>query len=244
MTPSSRVLYRLLAIIPAVGLFLLISVNPLAQSGKLPAPASHVSDLAGVIDAQTKSRLETLLQNLKEKSKIDLYVATVDSTGEQEISVFSQQLARDWNIGAKTTRGKSLLLVISTASKASFTQFSRTVQSALPDGVLGEMTYRMQGPLSDGRFAEAIDSGVHVFANALAEKIGFNVADLDASAVAVNSPEVATDSPQPVLISTKTAAKTRKRTVAESPKSQPTPPTETPQPDPAPTETPSVEPTP
>ncbi len=245
MTPSFRVVKRLLAIIPAVGLFLLISVNPLAQSGKLPAPASHVSDFAGVIDAQTKSRLETLLQNLKEKSKIDLYVATVESTGEQEISAFSQQLAREWNIGAKTTRGKSLLLVISTASKTSFTQFSRTVQTQLPDGVLGEMTYRMQGPLSDGRFAEAIDSGVHVFANALAEKIGFTVADLEPSAVAVNSPEVTNDAPQPVLVSDKTPATTRPRTVADAPAlAQATPPVDTPQTNPTPTETPTAEPTP
>src|SRR5215211_6061703 len=247
MTPSYRVLKRLLAIIPAVGLFLLISVNPLAQSDKLPAPASHVSDFAGVLDPQTKTRLETLLQNLKEKSKIDLYVATVESTGEQEISAFSQQLAREWNLGAKTTRGKSLLLVISTASKSSFTQFSRTVQTQLPDGVLGEMTYRMQGPLADGRFSEAIDTGIHVFANALAEKIGFNVAELEGStAVAVNSPEVANEPPQTVLVSAKPASKTRRRTVSDAPKAlaQATPPVETPPADPTPTETPASEPSP
>jgi tetratricopeptide (TPR) repeat protein len=242
MTPSSRVVQRLLAFFPAVGLFLLISVNPLAQSGKLPAPASHVSDFAGVIDAQTKSRLESLLQNLKEKSKIELYVATVDSA--DEISVFSQQLARNWNIGAKTTRGKSLLLVVSTASKTSFTQFSRTAQAALPDGVLGEMTYRMRGPLSDGRFAEAIDSGVHVFASAVAEKIGFNVADLDGFAVAANSPEVANDSSQPILVKAKSEQQTRPRTVAEDAKPQSTLPAENPQTNPTPTETPSAEPNP
>lgn len=253
MTPSYRVLKRLLALIPAVGLFLLISANPLAQAtkiqGKLPPPTSYVSDFASVIDAETKTRLETLLQNLKEKSKIDLYVATVENTGEQEISLFSQQLARDWNIGAKTTRGKSLLLVISTASKSSFTQFSRTVQTQLPDGVLGEMTYRMQGPLTDGRYSEAVYTGVHVFANALAEKIGFNVAELEApTAVASNSPEVANDPPsQTVLVSAKTPSKTRRRTVADAQKAvaQATPPVETPQTDPTPTDTPAAaEPTP
>ena len=173
---------RLLTVIPAVGLFFLISANPFAQSNQLPAPSSHLSDFAGVIDADTKTRLESLLQGLKEKSKIDLYVAVVESTGTQEIAPFSQQLARDWNIGAKTGRTKSLLLVLSTASKSSFTQFTRLVQADLPDGVLGEMSYRMSGPLSDGRFAEAVDSGVHVFATALAEKIGFKVSDIDAAA--------------------------------------------------------------
>ncbi|HEU4510186.1 MAG TPA: TPM domain-containing protein, partial [Pyrinomonadaceae bacterium] len=85
MIPS-YVLKRVLMVLPAIGLFLLVSTNPLAQSQKFPAPTTYVSDFAGVIDAETKSRLESLLQKLKEKSKIDLYVATVESTGEQTIS--------------------------------------------------------------------------------------------------------------------------------------------------------------
>jgi len=153
-----------------------------------------------VIDADTKTRLESLLQGLKEKSKIELYVAVVESTGTQEISAFSQQLARDWNIGAKTSRSKTLLLVVAASSKSSFTQFTRAVQTDLPDGVLGEMSYRMSRPLNDGRIAEAVDSGIHVFANALAEKIGFKVSDIESSTVAANT-SPATDSPQPVLVS-------------------------------------------
>ena len=95
MTRSNRALTRLLTVIPAVALFLLINANPFAQSQKLPAPSSHVSDFANVIDADTKTRLENLLNGLKDKSKVELYVAVVDSTGAQEISTFSQQLARD-----------------------------------------------------------------------------------------------------------------------------------------------------
>jgi tetratricopeptide (TPR) repeat protein/uncharacterized membrane protein YgcG len=242
MTPSYRALKCLLCVIPAVGLFLLITANPSAQSNKLPAPASHVSDFAGVIDADTKTRLENLLQGLKEKSKIDLYVAIVDTTGAQEVSAFSQQLARDWNIGAKTSRSKSLLLVISAASKTSFTQFSRTAQADLPDGVLGEMSYRMSGPLSDGRFAEAVDSGVRVFANALAEKIGFKVSDIEASSVTTTL-QVTTDSPQPVLVSTTDAPRTRRRVVSDTPKAEAaaTPPTDPPRTEPTPSESPASE---
>ena len=240
-----RALKRVLTVIPAVGLFLLISANPFAQSQKLPAPSSYVSDFAGVIDADTKARLESLLQGLKEKGKVELYVAVVDSTGAQEISAYSQQLARDWNIGAKTSRGKSLLLVVSAASKSSFTQFTRAAQADLPDGVLGEMNIRMSGPLSDGRFAEAIDSGVHVFANALAEKIGFKVSDIETSPkVAADSSSVATDSPQPLLVSAKDVPRTRPRVVSDAPKAeaQGTPPVETPKTEPTPSESPATEP--
>jgi tetratricopeptide (TPR) repeat protein len=233
-----------LTVVPAVGLFLLINANPFAQSQNLPAPSSHVSDFANVIDADTKTRLENLLNGLKEKSKVELYVAIVDSTGAQGISTFSQQLARDWNIGAKTSRNKTLLLVISTASKSSFTQFSRAAQADLPDGVLGEMSYRMNGPLTDGRFAEAVDSGVHVFANALAEKNGFKVSDIDTSTVAANTATAATDSPQQVLVSANDAPRTRQRVVGETPKAeaQGTPPVESPKTDPTPSESPAAEP--
>src|SRR5215213_10650463 len=244
MTRSHRALMRCLTVIVTVGLFLLINANPFAQSNKLPAPGSHVSDFAGVIDADTKTRLENLLQGLKDKGKIDLYVAIVDSTGAQEISTFSQQLARDWNIGAKTSRGKSLLLVISAASKSSFTQFSRTAQPDLPEGVLGEMSYRMTGALSDGRFAEAIDSGIHVFANALAEKIGFKVSDIETSSVAANTSVVEPDSPQPVLVSAKNTPRSRPRVVRDAAKAvaQATPPADPPKTEPTPSESPVSEP--
>ena len=228
---------RLLTVIPAVGLFFLISANPFAQSNQLPAPSSHLSDFAGVIDADTKTRLESLLQGLKEKSKIDLYVAVVESTGAQDIDKFSLQLARDWNIGFKANRSKTLLLVVSTASKSSFTQFTRMVQTDLPDGVLGEMSYRMSKPLNDGRFAEAVDSGVHVFANALAEKIGFKVSDIETSSTVAANTAVPTDSSQPVLVSAKdtptpeaTPSESPAAVPVESPKTEATP-EESPKPD-------------
>lgn len=239
MIPSSRVIKDLLTVMPALALFLLVSVNPLAQTLKLQAPATHVSDFAGVIDPRTKVRIEGLLQRLKEKSKIELYVATVETTGEQRISDFSQQLARDWNIAVKTSPNKTLLMVVSAGSKTSFTQFSRAAQLALPEGVLGEVSYRMQGPLSEGRFTEAIDSGIQVFVNAIAGKFAFNVAELESPAVASTSPETATDSPQPVLVAVSDAQRTRPRTVTDGPKAQPeaTPPAD----EPKPAETPTPE---
>jgi uncharacterized protein len=184
MTPSKRTSrqlltasrYALIAFI-AGGLFLLIHANQLAQSNQTPAPKSHFNDLAGVIETQTRTRLDGLLERLKEKSKIELYVAVVDTTDGIAVSEYSQRLAREWNVGAKTSRSKSLLLVISAASKTSFTQYSRAVQAELPDGILGEMTYRMSGPLSEGRFAEAVETGIYTFVNAVAQKVGFNAAN-------------------------------------------------------------------
>jgi tetratricopeptide (TPR) repeat protein len=237
MTPIYRASRYLLTAILAGGLFLLIHAHPLAQSNKLPAPKTHVSDHTGIIDAQTRTRLEGVLDRLKEKSKIDFYVAVVDTTDGIDVSEYSQRLAREWNIGSKASRSKSLLLVISAGSKTSFTQFARAVQGDLPDGVLGEVSYRMSGPLGEGRFTEAVEVGVYAFVNALAEKLGFDAAELE-------KPVIAAEGSQPVLVSEPDVPKSRPRVVKVAAEPAATPPGETPRAEPSPSESPASEPTP
>src|SRR6266550_4039471 len=159
------------------GMILLSSSNQLAQTTpRLPLPTGHVSDLAGVLDAKTKDHLEGLMENLKQRSKIDFYVVTVETTGTQDIFDFSREVAREWNIGYRTSAAKSLLLVVSSGEKTSFTQFSRAVQNDLPEGILGEMSQRMRTPLGAGQFAHA-----------LAQKIGFSLQDIDKPVAVVSS---------------------------------------------------------
>ncbi|HEX7296595.1 MAG TPA: TPM domain-containing protein, partial [Pyrinomonadaceae bacterium] len=191
MTGSqSSVQNGLIAILIIVA-FGLASVNQQAQTRfKYPTPTIHISDFANVLDENTRTRLETLLQNFKTQSKIDFFVATVENTDDADIFDFSRQLATQWNIGARTSASKSLLLVIAVNSRTSFTQFSRMVQPELPDGVLGEMAQRMKAAIGTGEFNEALTVGVDVFVKAVGQKLGFNAADLDRpSAVASASPE-------------------------------------------------------
>jgi tetratricopeptide (TPR) repeat protein/uncharacterized membrane protein YgcG len=212
--------YSFLTIVVS-GMCLLINVNPLAQTkAQLPPPSGQVSDFAGVLDAKTKGRLESLLENLKQKTQIELYIATVESTGSQDIFDYSRQLALDWNIGARASKTKSLLLVVSTGGKASFTQFSKAVQNDLPEGVLGEMSQRMRTPLGTGQYAEALDVGVMQFVSTLSEKMGCNLQEIvNPVAATAASPQETTalDSPTPMApVALTTPEKTRPRTVRET----------------------------
>ncbi len=186
-TISPALKYWFPALIVSV-MILLSSSNQLAQTKPLlPLPTGHVNDLAGVLDAKTKDHLEGLMENLKQRSKIDFYVVTVDTTGTQDIFDFSREVAREWNIGYRTSAAKSLLLVVSSGEKTSFTQFSRAVQNDLPEGILGEMSQRMRTPLGAGQFAQAVEGGVLLFADALAQKIGFSLQDIDKPVAVVSS---------------------------------------------------------
>src|SRR6266550_6893437 len=124
----------------AAALLLAFGVTQLAQTtAQMPARTGHINDFAHVIDDATRQQLENTLENLKKKSGIQFDVATVETTGGQDIFDFSQQLAQSWKVVSRSSTGKSLLLVLSVNEKTSFTQFSKAAQRELPEGVLGEI---------------------------------------------------------------------------------------------------------
>jgi uncharacterized membrane protein YgcG/tetratricopeptide (TPR) repeat protein len=165
--------------------FISFTVKQSAQTKtQFPGPTSYISDLASALDEPTKQRLENLLENLKQKNKIYFYVAVVETTGGQEIFEFSRQLAHDWNVGSRTSEKKSLLLVVAINEKTAFTQFSRSVQGDLPDGVLGDMTLRMRGIIANGRPMDAINWGVETFVGTMARRAGLTLQDFEQPAVA------------------------------------------------------------
>ena len=204
-------------------MFCLANINQHAQiQSQYPTPSGHVSDFANVLDENTRSRLETILENFKTKSKIDFYIATVENTGDTDVFEFSRRLATKWNIGSRSSGSKSLLLVVAVSSRTSFTQFSRMVQPVLPDGVLGEMAQRMKAPIETGEFSEAVSLGVNHFVDALGQKLGFSAVDLKRPAdVAAASSEMPSPSPGENQVAVNDPAKTRPRLVSELPAVEP-----------------------
>jgi tetratricopeptide (TPR) repeat protein len=161
------------------------SVNSRAQDQtRLPARSGYINDFAGVVDESTKQRLEVVLGNLKQRSGIEFSVVTIQTTGARDIFDVSRQLANEWNVGARNSRKKSLLLVIAVNERTAFTQFSRAVQQDLPEGILGEVSQIMRGPLASGRFGAGLNDGMNHFIGSLARKVGFPAQDIDQAQVA------------------------------------------------------------
>lgn len=179
--PGQRNLLPLLIIALALVLIGLsqFSVKSSAQDRtRLPARSSYINDFAGVVDESTRQRLEAVLGNLKERSGIEFGVATIQTTGARDIFDVSRELATEWNLGARNSRKKSLLLVVAVNERTAFTQFSRAVQPDLPEGILGEVSQVMRGPLASGRFGEGLNDGVNHFIGSLARKVGFPAQDI------------------------------------------------------------------
>ena len=149
-----------------------------AQNTKLPQPRGYVNDFGGVIDAATKQRLETILSNLKERTGIEFFVATVKSAGAEDIYDYSLRVANEWNVGSKSSR-KALVLVLAIDSGKSFTQLSGGVQTDLPDGLIGQMDRRMRPKIESAGYSQGLLTGIETFVNILGERNNFTFESLD-----------------------------------------------------------------
>ncbi|HKY26688.1 MAG TPA: TPM domain-containing protein [Pyrinomonadaceae bacterium] len=203
---------------------------------KLPARIGYVNDFAGVVDEKTKQRLETILDNVKQRTGIEFDLATVQTTGNQDIFDYSRRLAADWNLGAPNSTKKSLLLVVSVNEQAVFTQLSRSVQRQLPEGILGDMSQRVRSQLTSGQFSQGLTDGVNYFVAALSRKLGFNTEDIDQVLTAsVTSPPATDPTPTQQLSTEPTATPQPATDPAATPQpttDQPATPAATPDPTP------------
>lgn len=247
-----------------IGLVLLRTI-PLvqAQNAQLPKRTGHINDFAGVLDADTKTRLETVLQNLKERTELDFVVATVSTTAGEDIYDYSLRMARDWKVGTASGLEKSLLVVIAADNGKMLTQSTATARLYLPEGLIGDMGRRMRDAIDSVGFNGGVLTGVKTFADRLGEMHNFDFAALDPKSnnglVAQQRPRTVTSStpesgqnPQPTPTGTPTpeiaasaspspeASPTQ--TVAPSESSPSAAPTQTPAPTATPQETPAASP--
>jgi len=154
--------------------------NPQSQNGStIPRPSTHVSDLAGAIQATTRARLENALTNLERQAAIELKLVTVETTSGEDIFGFSHRLARDWNIGHRTSPRKSLLMVIAVKERSVFVQFSRAAQLDLPEGIIGEARQRIRESLNSPQFNEGLINGVEYLVSSLARRVGLSASAIE-----------------------------------------------------------------
>jgi len=204
-----------------------------AQNTHLPQPVRYINDFGEVIEASTKTRLETVLINLKERTGIEFFIVTVKSAGAEDIYDYSLRVANEWSVGSKSSR-KALVLVVAIDTGKFFTQFSGHVQADLPDGLVGEMGRRMRPQIENAGYGPGLLTGIETFVNILGERSNFTFASLEqkpaenliaqarprvvespASSPAETASPADTSSPQPIAAPTQTPS--------EAPVAQPTP---------------------
>jgi len=150
-----------------------------AQDAQLPKPTGHINDLADALDSTSRQRLETVLENLKQKIGIQFVVVVIKSAGTQDLYDYSLRVANDWNVGAPATKDKSILLLVAADTGKFFTQISRSARLSLPEGVVGDMGQHIRQKIEGGGVSVALFDGIRTFVNSVGESAKFDFASLD-----------------------------------------------------------------
>jgi uncharacterized protein len=161
-----------------------------AQQKRFPAYTGHVNDFANILDQQTREKLELWLTNFENMTGTQIAVVTVPSLEGRPIEDYANELYRAWGIGAKTGehKDKGALLLVAVQDRKTRLEVGYGLEGDLPDGLAGEIIRRMRPGLQQGRYSEAITTGVRTLLDTLAEKWNVNIAGIEDRRYAYRAP--------------------------------------------------------
>jgi uncharacterized protein len=153
----------------------------LAQQKKFPAYTGHVNDFANILDQQTKQKLELWLSNFEQMTGTQIAVVMVTSLEGRPLEDYTNELYRDWGIGAKTGehKDKGALLLVALEDRKTRLEVGYGLEGDLPDGLAGEIIRRMRSDLQQGQYSKAMTTGVRTLLDTLAEKWNINIAGIE-----------------------------------------------------------------
>src|SRR5205814_7168110 len=116
----------------------LFTLIPTIASALPPKPSSYVSDFAGVIDAQTRQQLESVLAELEQKTSAEVAVVTVRGLEGRDIEGYANDLFTAWGIGKKG-KDNGVLFLISPQDRKMRIEVGYGLEGILPDGAVGRI---------------------------------------------------------------------------------------------------------
>ena len=125
----------------AILLWMLLFIPALQAAPDFPALTGRVVDQAGILSAQTRNRLDTMLAQHEQATSNQVVVVTLASLQGYAIDDFGYQLGRHWGIGQKG-RDNGVLLIVAPAEHK----------------VRIEVGYGLEGTLTDALSRNIIDT--------------------------------------------------------------------------------------
>ncbi len=123
---------------------------------KLPSPSGFVNDYAGVLSAQQKQELDSVVAVLKKKTGAELAVAIVKSVAPLDSKLYAVKLFEKWGIGEKG-KDNGVLLLLAMEEKRVEIEVGYGLEGVLTDAVAGRIldTYAVPN-FKQGKFGVGV----------------------------------------------------------------------------------------
>jgi len=157
---------------------LLVPISTYPQ--KLPKPIGYINDFAGVIDENSKLKMERLAEVIKKTTGAEIAVATVKSIQPYAtIEEFSIDLASRWGIGEKG-KDNGILIVLAMNERRVRIEVGYGLEGIIPDGLAGEIIDKSMLPyFRSGNYGIGLLKGVEAIAGIIAKEYNVDLSKYD-----------------------------------------------------------------
>lgn len=123
---------------------------------ELPMPRHYVEDYANIIDSSDEQALNTILQELEQKTGTQYIILTVDTTGGVPIQQFSIRQAERWKLGQKG-KDNGMLFTIAVKDRAWRFEVGYGLEGSVTDAYCGQVGREVLVPyLKKGQYSAGI----------------------------------------------------------------------------------------
>ncbi len=145
----------------------------------LPKPTGYVTDLANVVNGDSKAKLEAFCTRVESELGVQFAFVTIDTIGDADIRDFALKVFRTWGVGDRKTN-QGVLLLLATKDRKSDLETGRGIEPYLTDGFSGSTLRAMRPDLRSGNYGAALLSAAHAMARQIAQGKNIAFSDQDA----------------------------------------------------------------
>lgn len=147
----------------------LVAAVPAAKD--LPKPSGYVSDLAHVVNADDKDKLEAFCTRVEQQLGVQFALVTVDTIGDAPIEDYALDIFRTWGIGSKKDNS-GVLLLLAVKDHKSRIQTGRGIEPYITDGFAGSILRSMRPDMQANNYGAAMLAGARQMAAEIAQGKG------------------------------------------------------------------------
>ena len=172
--PSKRISLHARSLAPQLLLIFLFFASAFAVSAdkiKDIHPTGYVTDLAGVIHADSKARLESLGLELEQKTGAQMAIVTVRSLEGETVEQYANDLYTQLGIGTKK-ENRGVLLLVAPTDRKSRVEVGYGLEPVINDARAGDTGRLMHSYFLQGNYSGGIEVGAWKLAKFIADDRG------------------------------------------------------------------------
>jgi len=135
-----------------------------SAAGPLPAPKGYVNDFAGMLSSSAEVTITEIAREVKAKTGAEIAVATVRTTGGQDIEQYAVDLFMTWGVGEKG-KDNGVLVVVALDDRKLWIKTGYGLEGAIPDAT-AHAIYRdvLKPGFRSGQYDQAVVTAVGMLA--------------------------------------------------------------------------------